>query len=129
MVPNRALFLILFVGFFTVPDAGLFAAAENGAAPSGQQWVDIVDKVHGAIVKIETQKEIGTGFLIAKNGTLVTNFHVIKEAEEISVTLESGEIYKAAYEGWRRANRSLVGIGIVSTVGADRTRHSESGNS
>ena len=97
MVPNRALFLILFVGFFTVPDAGLFAAAENGPAPSGQQWVDIVDKVHGAIVKIETQKEIGTGFLIAKNGTLVTNFHVIKEAEEISVTLESGEIYKAAY--------------------------------
>jgi S1-C subfamily serine protease len=97
MVPNRALFLILFVRFFTVPDVGLFAAPENSPAPSGQQWVDIVDKVRGAIVKIETQKEIGTGFLIAKNGTLVTNFHVIKDAEEISVTLESGEIYKAAY--------------------------------
>jgi hypothetical protein len=27
------------------------------------------------------------------------------------------EIYRAAYEGWRRANRSLVSVGILPTVG------------
>jgi len=98
MVSSRALSFVLFVGFFTLPDLGLFAAQQkNSPAPSGQQWVDIVDKVRGAIVTIETQKESGTGFLIAKNGTLVTNFHLIKDAQQISVTLQSGEIYKAAY--------------------------------
>ena len=98
MVPGRALSLILFVGFFTSPDLDLFAAQQaNSPAPSSQQWVDIVDNVRGAIVTIETQKELGTGFLIAKNGTIVTNFHVIKDAEEISVTLQSGDVYKAAY--------------------------------
>src|SRR5215510_15389722 len=98
MVSSRALSFVLFVGFFTLPDLGLFAAQRKSSpAPCGQQWVDIVDKVRGAIVTIETQKELGTGFLIAKNGTLVTNFHVIKDAQEISVTLQSGEIYKAAY--------------------------------
>src|SRR5262247_2265334 len=98
MVFSRALSFILFVGFVTLPDPGLFAAEQQSSpAPSGQQWVDIVDKVRGAIVTIETQKELGTGFLIAKDGTLVTNFHVIKDAQEISVTLQSGEVYKAAY--------------------------------
>jgi S1-C subfamily serine protease len=96
MVPSSALSFILFVGFFTLPDLDA-AQQKNSPAPSGQQWVDIVDKVHGAIVTIETQKELGTGFLIAKNGTIVTNFHVIKDAQEISVTLQSGDVYKAAY--------------------------------
>ena len=98
MVPSRTLSFILFAGFLTWPDLDLFAAQQKSSpAPSGQQWVDIVDRVRGAIVTIETQKELGTGFLIAKNGTLVTNFHVIKDAELISVTLQSGEVYKAAY--------------------------------
>jgi len=95
MVSSRALSFILFLGFFMLPD--LAAQQKNSPAASGQQWVDIVDKVRGAIVTIETQKELGTGFLIAKDGTLVTNFHVIKDAQEISVTLQSGEIYNAAY--------------------------------
>jgi S1-C subfamily serine protease len=98
MVRGRALSFILFVGVFTFPDVVLFAAQQkNIPASSSQQWVDIVDKVRRAIVTIETQKELGTGFLIAKNGTLVTNFHVIKDAQQISVTLQSGEVYKAAY--------------------------------
>jgi S1-C subfamily serine protease len=98
MVPSRALSFILFVGFFALPDRAVFAAEQsNSPVSSGQQWVDVVDKVRGAIVTIETQNQLGTGFLIAKNGTLVTNFHVIKDAQELSVTLQSGEVYKAAY--------------------------------
>src|SRR5215831_3508693 len=98
MVPQTARIFILFVVFLTVPHPALFRAQQkNSPAPSGQHWVDVVDKVRGAIVTIETQKGFGTGFLIAKNGTLVTNFHVIKDAQQISVTLQTGEIYKAAY--------------------------------
>lgn len=46
---------------------------------------------------IETQSGFGTGFLVQANGTLVTNYHVIKDAQQIKVTLESGEVYRAAY--------------------------------
>jgi hypothetical protein len=31
-------------------------------------------------------------------------------------------IYHAAYEGWRRANRSLTGLGIVASVDAKKPR-------
>jgi S1-C subfamily serine protease len=65
--------------------------------PSGQQWVNVVDKVHSAIVTIETQSALGTGFLVQRNGTFVTNYHVIEDAQQITVTLESGEVYRAAY--------------------------------
>src|SRR5437016_7816695 len=93
MVLLPALLLFLF--------SSLAGAQNRNTAPlsttSGQQWVSVVEKVHGAIVTIETQSALGTGFLVQKNGTLVTNYHVIKDAQQITVTLESGEVYRAAY--------------------------------
>ena len=40
-------------------------------------------------------QEFGSGFLISKDGLIVTNNHVIDEASEISVALNTGEKYKA----------------------------------
>ena len=75
------------------------ARSQDAAIPAsaGQQWVSVVEKARSAIVTIETQAGFGTGFLIQKNGTLVTNYHVIEDARQITVTLESGEVYKSAY--------------------------------
>ncbi|HXV73206.1 MAG TPA: DegQ family serine endoprotease [Sphingomonadales bacterium] len=42
---------------------------------------------------------LGSGFLISADGYIVTNNHVINEAEEITVTLMSGEEYKAEVVG------------------------------
>lgn len=44
---------------------------------------------------ISVNQEFGSGFLISKDGFLVTNNHVIDEASEITVTLNSGEKHKA----------------------------------
>ena len=49
----------------------------------------------------ETQKRIagGTGFIIDKDGTIVTNNHVIEDADQITVKLNSGEEYTAKLVG------------------------------
>jgi len=95
--------MVLFPTLLPFLFLSLLASAQNrNSAPiptaSGQQWiVNVAKRVHGAIVTIETQSGLGTGFLVQKNGTIVTNYHVIKDAQQITVTLESGDIYKAAY--------------------------------
>lgn len=47
----------------------------------------------------ETRKEkgyaTGTGFFISRTGHLITNFHVIEDSQDISITLQSGETLKA----------------------------------
>jgi len=45
------------------------------------------------------QKSLGTGFILDKEGYIVTNHHVIKNAEEIQVKLKSGKEYDARIEG------------------------------
>lgn len=42
---------------------------------------------------------IGSGFIISEDGYVVTNDHVIKDADEIVVTLTDGEEYKAELVG------------------------------
>jgi serine protease Do len=36
----------------------------------------------------------GSGFVVDKNGYIMTNFHVVKDAERIAVKLANGEVYK-----------------------------------
>ncbi len=45
------------------------------------------------------QKSLGTGFILDEEGYIVTNHHVIKNADEIRVKLKSGEEYDARIEG------------------------------
>ena len=45
------------------------------------------------------QKSLGSGFILNKDGYIVTNHHVIKDAEEIQVKLKTGKEYDAKIEG------------------------------
>lgn len=60
-------------------------------------WVKVAEIARRAVVRIDTDKGtdkgIGSGFLVRPDGTLLTNYHVIEEARQISVKLDSGEIY------------------------------------
>ena len=42
---------------------------------------------------------LGSGFIINPNGTIVTNNHVVKDAQSVSVTLSDGESYPAKIVG------------------------------
>lgn len=46
-----------------------------------------------------TSKGLGSGFIYSKNGYVVTNFHVIEKANDISVVLNNGNRYDANVVG------------------------------
>jgi S1-C subfamily serine protease len=50
----------------------------------------------------------GTGFLIDKEGHIITNYHVIENAEELLVTLANGQVYEASLVGADPANDLAV---------------------
>ena len=47
----------------------------------------------------QRQNGVGSGFIIDANGTILTNYHVVGEAEKISVTLSDGKHFDAKVIG------------------------------
>ncbi len=45
------------------------------------------------------QRSLGSGFIIDKDGYIVTNHHVVKEADEIKIKLENGDSFSAELVG------------------------------
>jgi len=101
--------ILLLIAAITI-QASAFAAEEKPAEKeiiiSPKQLAlsslaDVVEDLLPAVVNIaitsnvSATQEFGAGFIISKEGLLVTNNHVIDEASEISVVLNSGEKYKA----------------------------------
>lgn len=62
------------------------------------------------------QEGSGSGFLYDDEGHIVTNFHVIENAEELLVTLADGQVYEAEVIGEDPAN-DLAVIGIDAQEG------------
>ncbi len=70
--------------------------------PQGDQdpFKDFFDKFFGNNEQREyKQRSLGSGFIIDKNGYIVTNNHVIAGADEIKVKLNSGQEYDAKIIG------------------------------
>ncbi len=47
----------------------------------------------------QSQMAVGSGFVVDRDGTIVTNFHVVDGAEKISVTLSDGQNFEAEVSG------------------------------
>src|SRR5580692_9951882 len=68
-----------------------------------------VEKVGPAVVNIRVQKAIrenqrgsesgGSGFVIAPDGFILTNSHVVHGANKLEVTLADGQVYRASLVG------------------------------
>ena len=84
--------------------------------PGERTISDVVDEVADSVVEINctvvsnsydffgrpvTTKgaSAGSGVIIAENGTVITNHHVINGAEEITIRLRNGNIYEASLVG------------------------------
>ena len=50
----------------------------------------------------------GSGFIISADGYIITNYHVIEEAESVKVTTYSGESYDATIVGYDESNDIAV---------------------
>jgi hypothetical protein len=67
------------------------------ASTQSAELADLIDKIEPSVVRIDVEgvaKGIGSGFVISRNGIVVTNHHVIAGAREAAVTFSSGETAK-----------------------------------
>jgi serine protease Do len=98
--------------------------------PRGQQGPhqDFFDKFFGNDAPREfKQRSLGSGFIIEQDGYIVTNNHVVEDADEIQVLLKDGSEYDATIVG-RDPNTDLALIKIdpdktlsVATLGDSGT--------
>ena len=95
------------------------------------QNIRIFELSNKAVVHIETQitgdssyfdavpeSDTGSGFFISKEGLIVTNYHVIKDASIITVSLHDGSVYEAQLLGADDENDIAV-IKISPTADAE----------
>lgn len=61
------------------------------------EWAEIVAHTRPAVVVIETDEALASGFIIKPDGTIVTNHHVVANAKAMAVKLPSGEVYRNVY--------------------------------
>jgi len=73
---------------------------------------DIFEKLSPAIVYITCklangEESIGSGFIVDKDGIVVTNYHVVYGAKEINVKLRNGNIYPLSSVIYNDAHRDI----------------------
>lgn len=60
---------------------------------------DIVSKYGPAVVHIETAHGLGSGFIVSSDGYILTNHHVVADADQVAVKLADGRKFPARVIG------------------------------
>jgi S1-C subfamily serine protease len=98
-----------------------FGSGLDDFAPEERTNILVYDKANRSVVHITTkaaQRELlflevpsegaGSGSVLDKNGHVLTNYHVVEGAQEIRVTLQSGESYEAGIIGYDPPNDMAI---------------------
>ncbi len=104
-----------------VTEASIAVAAANNLETMTAK--EVAEATREAIVRIETDLGSGSGFLISDDGYILTNNHVVSDAEEITVYLEDGTDYEAEVIG-----RDLVRDIAVIKIDAEDLPYLEFGD-
>lgn len=92
-----SLFLFLFcIRFIPYSYAGIEdspRARQSVGSAGTQSWGDAIQAARPAVVVIQTDKGLGSGFLIKADGTILTNAHIVAGATNMQVKLSTGEVY------------------------------------
>ncbi len=81
------------------PEGDAVAAdAESEHLEQPMPLADLIEQVESAVVRISTDRGIGSGFLVDGSGLVVTNFHVIFRARRATVVFANGRSLEVA--GW-----------------------------
>jgi putative serine protease PepD len=79
------------------PTSGL--DVKPSAAALQQQFVQVVKQVGPSVVLIQTSEGLGSGIVFDAKGDVVTNHHVVDNADAFQVTLANGRQYRARLVG------------------------------
>ena len=68
------------------------ARSQSPVENRATEWAEIVARASPAVVVVETDEGLGSGFIIKPDGVIVTNHHVVANAKAMAVKLQSGEV-------------------------------------
>lgn len=95
-----------------------FGSPFGGSSPFGEedQFKSFFDDFFGQFPDTEfKQRGLGSGVIIDPQGYILTNEHVISEADKISVTLSDGRTFKGEIKGRdRRSDLAIIKINATS---------------
>lgn len=100
----------------TLSKGDIYSEAVNSIVAIKVSWKQYYSSILGSYYRPATSS--GTGFCISDNGYIVTNYHVIEKAEEVTVTDYSGKEYKARVVGSEPSNDFAVIKIDTATVSA-----------
>lgn len=89
--------------------------ASGGGEMTARDLADIVDEIEAALVVIETDQGLGSGFVVDATGVVVTNFHVVEGAASATARFKDGRVFSVA--GWlvEERSRDLVVLRLRDT--------------
>ena len=127
--PAAALAIVSPTATTAPPVATLISDETEAANALETQVIAVYEAVSPAVVNITNrsyaydmfmravpQEGSGSGFVYDTEGHIVTNYHVVENAEELLVTLASGQVYETEIVGTDPANDLAV---IRTDAGAD----------
>ena len=103
------------------PTEGVTKQNDSEKKTKGEIYAESVNSIVG--IKCEGTKEVstffgrtasvpftstGSGFFITSDGYIATNYHVIEDAEKITVTTYGGQAYEATVRGYEASNDIAV---------------------
>ena len=115
-MPRWAVTLLAMSAFFTLVSSVYLAIGTSSVAAKEPSLSDVVSLARESVVRItalgksdrpeENASTFGTGFVISDNGEIVTNYHIIKSAREVRVTLVDHRDFVA----------TLIGLDTVADI-------------
>ena len=97
-----ALGIVIGVTFFQPVIAhaiGIGASASATEAPGTMSIEQITANVRSAVVRVDSGWKSGSGFIIDPDGLVLTNNHVIWDANDITISLEDGTRFRGTVQG------------------------------
>jgi S1-C subfamily serine protease len=95
---------------YSLPDPTLldkntcFSPNDKLVDSNNNNWTQVFENTKGSVVKVIVSNpygnpEISTGFIYGTDGHIVTNYHVVNDANSINVTFADGNSYSAQITG------------------------------
>ncbi len=94
-ISHRLSLFLIFLFFFSTEV--LAQPSATVTSPQDKNSVEIFKEVAPSVVYITTQKHngesgIGSGFIVRSDGVILTNYHVISGAQEVTIRLNDGRV-------------------------------------
>ena len=90
----------------TLSKGDIYSEAVNSIVTISSSWKQYYSSILGSYYRPATSS--GTGFCVSDNGYIVTNYHVVENAQELTVTDYNGKEYKAKLVGSEPSNDFAV---------------------